>query len=79
MLDTVVRKKKKGITLDFVKLDTKKEITQLVIIKPTSAGWWCPPKMPAPIIPGARSAVQGHPRDPGNWRQAGLLRSFLKN
>lgn len=62
-----------------MKLDTKKEITQLIIIKPTSAGWWCLPKMPAPIIPEARSAVQGRPRDPGNWRQAGLLRSFLKN
>lgn len=49
MLDTVVRKqnktKLKGITLDFVKLDTKKEITQLIIIKPTSVGWWCPPRM----------------------------------
>lgn len=62
-----------------MKLDTKKEITQLIIIKPTSAGWWCLPKMPAPIIPEARSAGQGRPCDPGNWRQAGLLSSFLKN
>lgn len=70
MLDTVVRKqnktKQKGITLDFVKLDTKKEITQLIIIKPTSVGWWCPPRLQAPIIPEAGSAVQGRPPDPGN-------------